>query len=63
MSGPELAHDILVMDSDLKSVDMLTAREEYQRLADGAPVVGVLMPYDVDMLTARGVPLDAVGDH
>ncbi|MDT7712663.1 MAG: hypothetical protein QOG46_1352, partial [Pseudonocardiales bacterium] len=63
VSGPELVHDILVMDSDLKPVDMLTEREEYQRLADGSPVVGVLMPYDADTLTARGVPLDAVGDH
>ena len=63
VSGPELEHDILVMDSDLRPVDMLTEREEYQRLADGSPVVGVLMPFDADTLAARGVPLDAVGDH
>ncbi len=63
VSGPELEHDILVMNSDLKPVDMLTEREEYQRLTDGSPVVGVLMPFDADTLAARGVPLDVVGDH
>ncbi len=62
LSGPELEHDILVMDSDLKPVDMLTECEIYQRLADGSPVVGVLMPFDADAVAARGVPLDVVGD-
>ena len=63
VTGPELKYDILVMNSDLKPVDMLTEREEYQRLTDGSPVVGVLMPFDADALAARGVPLDAVGDQ
>lgn len=56
VSGPELEHDILIMNSDLKPVDMLTECEEYQRLADGSPVVGVLMPFDADALAARGSP-------
>ncbi len=63
VSGPEFEHDILVMNSDLKPVDMLTECEEYQRLADGSPIVGVLMPFDEDTLAARGVPLDLVGDQ
>jgi SEC-C motif len=63
VSGPELEHDILVMNPDLEPVAMLTEREEYQRLADGSPVVGVLMPFDADTLAAREVPLDAIGDH
>ena len=54
LSGLELEHDILVMNSDLKPVDMLTECEEYQRLADGSPVVGVLMPFDADTVAARG---------
>ncbi|MGB6162925.1 MAG: SEC-C metal-binding domain-containing protein [Pseudonocardiaceae bacterium] len=63
VSGLELEYDILVMNSDLKPVDMLTECEEYQRLADGSPVVGMLMPFAADTLAARGVPLDAVGDQ
>ncbi len=62
LSGPELEHDILVIDSDLKPVEMLTECEPYQRLADGSPVVGALMPFDAGTLTGRGVPLDVVGD-
>ena len=63
VTGPEVEHDVLVMSSDLKPLDMLTEYAEYQRLADGSPVVGVLMPFDADTLAERGVPLDAVGDH
>ncbi len=63
VSGPEVEHDILVRNSDLQPVDMLTEHEEYQRLTDGSPVVGVLMPFDADTLAARSVPLDVVGDH
>ncbi|MGH3792597.1 MAG: hypothetical protein ACRDQ9_17745, partial [Pseudonocardiaceae bacterium] len=63
VNGPELEHDILVMSSDLTPVDMLTEREEYQRLTDGSPVVGVLMPFDADTLAERGIPLDAVGNQ
>ena len=62
LSSSELEHDILVMDSDLKPVDMLTECAPYQRLADGSPVVGVLMPFDADTVAARGIPLDVVGD-
>jgi tetratricopeptide (TPR) repeat protein len=63
LTGPEVEHDILDVNSDLEPVEMLTEREEYQRLTDGSPVVGVLMPFDVDTLAERGVPLDVVGDH
>ncbi|MGH3709751.1 MAG: SEC-C metal-binding domain-containing protein [Pseudonocardiaceae bacterium] len=63
VNGPELEHDILVMSSDLTPVDMLTEREEYQRLTDGSPVVGVLIPFDADTLAERGIPLDAVGNQ
>ncbi len=62
LSRPELEHDILLMGSDLKPVDMLTEREPYQRLADGSPVVGVLMPFDADAVAARGIPLDVVDE-
>ena len=63
VSEPELEHDVLVMNSDLKPLDMLTECAEYQRLADGSPVVGVLMPFDADTLAARGVPPDVVDDQ
>jgi hypothetical protein len=56
VSGPELEHDILIMNSDLTLVDRLTEREDYQRLADGAPVVGVFLPFDADTLAARAIP-------
>jgi tetratricopeptide (TPR) repeat protein len=62
VSKPEFEHDILLMNADLKPLDMLTEREDYQRLTDGSPVVGVLMPFDADTLTGRGVPQDVVGD-
>ncbi|HEY6421737.1 MAG TPA: SEC-C domain-containing protein [Pseudonocardiaceae bacterium] len=62
VSGPELEHDILVMNSDLAPVDMLTEHKAYQQLTDGSPVVEVLMPFDADTLAERGVPPDVVGD-
>ncbi|MGH3778417.1 MAG: SEC-C domain-containing protein [Pseudonocardiaceae bacterium] len=63
VTGPEIEHDILDVNSDLQPFDMLTEREEYQRLTDGSPVVAVLMPFDADTLTGRGIPLDVVGAH
>ncbi len=63
LTGPEVEHDILQVNPDLVPVDMLTEREEYQRLVDGSPVVGVLMPFDADALAERGVPLDLVDAH
>ncbi|MGH3785178.1 MAG: hypothetical protein ACRDRG_01180, partial [Pseudonocardiaceae bacterium] len=63
VTGPEVEHDILDVNPDLQPFDMLTERVEYQQLADGSPVVGVLMPFDADTLTARGIPLDMVSDH
>jgi hypothetical protein len=62
LTGPEVEHDILDSSPDLDPVDMLTEYAEYQRLADGSPVVGVLPPVDAGMLAERGVPLDVVGD-
>jgi len=29
---------------------------------DGSPVVGVLLPFDADLLAERGIPMDVVGD-
>ncbi|MGH3478393.1 MAG: SEC-C metal-binding domain-containing protein, partial [Nocardioidaceae bacterium] len=63
MTGPEIEHDILDVNPDLQPFDMLTEHEEYQRLADGSPVVAVLMPFDAETLTGRDIPLDVVGDH
>lgn len=63
LTGPEVEHDILEMNPDLEPVPVLTEREEYRRLADGSLVTWVLMPFDADTLTQRGVPLDVVGDH
>ncbi|MGH3780656.1 MAG: YecA family protein [Pseudonocardiaceae bacterium] len=63
VTGPEVEHDILGVTPDLEPVAMLTEREEYQRLADGSPVVGVLLPIDADILIGRGVPLDVVDGH
>ncbi|MGH3832107.1 MAG: SEC-C metal-binding domain-containing protein [Pseudonocardiaceae bacterium] len=63
VTGPELEHDILEVNPDLAAVDLLIEREEYQLLADGASVVGVLPPVDADILAERGVPLDLVSDH
>ncbi|HKR48892.1 MAG TPA: SEC-C metal-binding domain-containing protein [Pseudonocardiaceae bacterium] len=63
VSESELEHDILAMSTDLKPLDMLTEQERYQRLVDGAPVVGVLLPFDADALAERGIPLDVVDEH
>ncbi|MGH3984539.1 MAG: hypothetical protein ACRDST_18090, partial [Pseudonocardiaceae bacterium] len=63
VTGTEVEHDILEVNPDLEPLDMLTEREEHQRLADGSPVVAVLMPFDADTLTGRGIPLDVVGAH
>ncbi len=63
LTGPEVEHDMLQVTPDLEPVAMLTEREEYQRLADGSPVVSVLIPFDTDIVAERGVPLDLIGDH
>jgi hypothetical protein len=42
LTGPEVEHDMLDSNPDLDPVDMLVERAEYQRLDDGASVVGVL---------------------
>ncbi len=63
VTGPEVEHDILDVNPDLEPVAMVTEREEYQRLTDGAPLRAVLMPFDADTLADRDVPLDLVGDH
>jgi tetratricopeptide (TPR) repeat protein len=63
LTGPEVEHDILEMNPDLEPIPALTEREEYRRLADDSLVSWVLMPFDADTLTERGVPLDVVGDH
>ena len=63
LTGPEVEHDILDVNPDLEPVALLTAREDYQRLADGSPMVQVLVPFDTDILTRRGVPPDVIGDH
>jgi tetratricopeptide (TPR) repeat protein len=62
LTAAEVEYDILDSNPDLGPVDLLTERAEYQRLADGSPVVGVLPPFDAATLTARGVPLDVVGE-
>ena len=62
LTGPEVEHDILVSDPDLAPVGMLVERPEYLRLADGSPVISVVPDYDDDMLAARGVPLDVIGE-
>lgn len=62
LSGPEVEHDILDSSPDLEPVEMLTEYAAYQRLADGSPVVGVLLPFDAETLAARGMPPEVVGD-
>ncbi|MEO7193292.1 MAG: SEC-C metal-binding domain-containing protein [Pseudonocardiaceae bacterium] len=62
VTGPELEHDILEVNPDLAAVEILIEREEYQLLADGAPVAGVFLPVDADILAERGVPLELVSD-
>lgn len=62
LSGSEVEHDLLGSSPDLEPVEMLTEYAAYQRLADGAPVVGVLLPFDAEALAARGVPPEVVGD-
>ncbi len=63
VTGLEVEHDILMVNPDLQAFDMLAERAEYQRLADGSPVVALLMPFDADTLTGRDIPLDAVSDE
>jgi tetratricopeptide (TPR) repeat protein len=62
LTGPEVEHDLLDSNPDLEPVEMLTEYAAYQRLTDGSPVVGVLLPFDAETLAARGVPADVVGD-
>jgi hypothetical protein len=62
LSGSEVEHDLLGSSPELEPVEMLTEYAAYQRLADGAPVVGVLLPFDAEALAARGAPPEVVGD-
>src|SRR5204863_9208056 len=43
----------LSVNPDLEPVATLTACEEYQRLADGSPVIQLLLPFDADTLAGR----------
>lgn len=63
VSGPEIEHDILAANPDLEPVTMLIECEEDYRLADGSPARFVLLPFDTDALSERGIPLDVVDGH
>jgi tetratricopeptide (TPR) repeat protein len=60
LTSSEVEHDILNSNPDLEPVVMLTEHEQYRRLADGSPVAQVLLPFDADTLTGRGIPLDVI---
>lgn len=61
LTGAEVEHDIL-LGPDLDPIVALTEYPTYQRLADGSPIVEVLLPFDTDALAERGIPLELVGD-
>lgn len=63
LTGSEVEHDFLDVGPDLDPVGTLTGHEEFQRLVpDGSPLVGVLLPFDADVLAECGIPTDVVGD-
>jgi hypothetical protein len=59
----ELQHDLLTLNPDLVPVSMLTEDAAYRRLADGSPLVDVMVPFDADLLDEREIPFDAVDEH
>jgi tetratricopeptide (TPR) repeat protein len=59
----EVEHDLLDVSPDLDPVMALAEDEAYQRLTDGASVVPIYLPDDIDALVGRDVPpLDADGE-
>jgi tetratricopeptide (TPR) repeat protein len=58
----EVAHDLLTATPDLSAIAELCHHEQYQRLADGSPVIIVLNDYDDDVLDQRDIPPEAVDE-
>lgn len=60
LSADELAHDLLTVTPDLDPITALCEHDQYQQLADGAPVRVVLAGLDVELFESRGIPSDVV---
>ena len=63
VTGPELERDVLAVCPDFEAVMGLVGADPDRRLADGASVRHVLVPFDAGELMERGVPLDEVDEH
>ncbi len=62
VSELEVEHDVLETAPNLAPVASLTSGGPGQQLADGSPVLWLLLPHDAQALVERGAPVDGFGD-
>src|SRR5450755_2251655 len=60
LSTAETEHGLVAVTPDLEPLSALADTAPYDRLIDGAPLVEILPDLDPDLLTERGMPVDAL---
>lgn len=63
LGADEVAHDMLIVTSDLAPITTLCEYEQYQRLADGSPVQVAVPGFDDDVLEQWGISDELVGEQ
>jgi tetratricopeptide (TPR) repeat protein len=58
----EVCHDVLTICPDLEPLSVLLECEDYQCLADGAPIGVVLEAFDADVLDEREIPVEVLDE-
>ncbi len=62
LSGPEIAHDMLLWGPDLSPLSVLVGHAAYRRLSDGSPIADVSPLFDEEELAERGIPGDVLDE-
>ena len=62
VTAAEIERDFLNVSPDLEPVSLLTEEEPYQRLVEGTGLTEAMAGFDDDLLTERGIPLDAMSE-
>jgi hypothetical protein len=60
LSTAEIEHGLGAVTPDLEPLSALADTEPYDRLVGGAPLVEIFPDVDADLITERGMPVDAL---
>jgi len=63
VTADEALLDMLVVQPDLSAITVLTEYSEFDRFADGSPVVEALPEFDGELLDERGITPEILGEH